>query len=390
MRRIVYSSGFALLLVFLAVSAPNAAEAGFLRNPDGTITELVTPDGQTTIPMSINNSGMINGLTYQNTYFIRDVSGNYTTFAPPSPYILYGSWINSSGEVAGSYIGHTTPYQAFIRDTSGNITTFAVDAPGILPGDQETAVRGITDSGTVVGFNLIPPTGGSVNPSTEGFIRDASGNITNVFIPGSSSTQISAANGNGDVAGTFTTTDGLIHGFYRTSSGVVTLFDATNNETVLNVSAVNNSGVITGFAYGSSAGGHAFVRDASGNITSFNVAGSTTNAYGIVEPRDTELPPRRFRQHHAHQLRHHLVCDWYQRPRTDHRRSGCPRTGKRGLDGAWVRRHDRIRPKAAAGLKARSESDSNRLPRVDAAPRRVLLFFRRGKRRDTDSYRGVP
>ena len=286
MRRIVYSSGFALLLVFLAVSAPNAAEAGFLRNPDGTITELVTPDGQTTIPMSINNSGMINGLTYQNTYFIRDVSGNYTTFAPPSPYILYGSWINSSGEVAGSYIGHTTPYQAFIRDTSGNITTFAVDAPGILPGDQETAVRGITDSGTVVGFNLIPPTGGSVNPSTEGFIRDASGNITNVFIPGSSSTQISAANGNGDVAGTFTTTDGLIHGFYRTSSGVVTLFDATNNETVLNVSAVNNSGVITGFAYGSSAGGHAFVRDASGNITSFNVAGSTTNAYGINSQGD--------------------------------------------------------------------------------------------------------
>lgn len=87
MRNIVQSLGFALFLVILSLLVPKAAEAGFLRNPDGSITELVTPDGATTIPMSINNSGMITGLTYQNTYFTRDSSGNYTTFAPPSAYI---------------------------------------------------------------------------------------------------------------------------------------------------------------------------------------------------------------------------------------------------------------------------------------------------------------
>jgi hypothetical protein len=85
---------------------------------------------------------------------------------------------------------------------------------------------------------------------------------------------VNALNDSGTAAGSYeVTTGGQIHGFIRTASGSVTIFDPIGSiETSVN--ALNDVGEVAG-TYFDGARGHGFVRDASGNITVFDLPGST-------------------------------------------------------------------------------------------------------------------
>ena len=92
---------------------------GFLRNTDGTFTELSIPGAIMTIPGGIDDSG--------------DVVGTYIT-APNPPSACNGTALVTA--------------HGFVRDPKGNYTT--VDPPASL-GAQETVVTRISDAGDIIG-----------------------------------------------------------------------------------------------------------------------------------------------------------------------------------------------------------------------------------------------
>jgi hypothetical protein len=186
--------------------------------------------------------------------FIRDASGAVTTFTAPSPLTVSG--INRDGQVVGSYGG-----LSFVRDASGALTTFSVDATA------STGAIAINDAGAVAG-NYSTPTQG-----TTGFLRDASGHFTPVAVPGSDTSQITALNNAGEVAGTFFprgSQDSLP--FFRDAPGSFTTIDLPGYIIAFSRLALNDSGQVAG-VYHDQLGGHGFIRDRSGALTTFNVPG---------------------------------------------------------------------------------------------------------------------
>jgi len=117
--------------------------AGFVRTAMGKITTFAAPGGaRTTIPTSINDSGVVGG--YGETVcgiatgFARDKSGGLTTVAPPDSSYSEVMGINDKDTVTGTY--YYSGYHGFVRDAGGAYTTFDVpgDADGTYPQSVNT------------------------------------------------------------------------------------------------------------------------------------------------------------------------------------------------------------------------------------------------------------
>jgi hypothetical protein len=155
---------------------------GYLRTPDGFITEFDAPGAGTTVdtgegtfPMAITANGTIVGFVYDTSVlahgFIRTPDGRFTTFDVPGagtvPDTGQGTYpfdINPAGAIVGEYQDSGNVYHGFLRTPDGRITTF--HAPGAGTGEyQGTYPWSINSEGAITGFLI---DSGNVN---HGFLR---------------------------------------------------------------------------------------------------------------------------------------------------------------------------------------------------------------------------
>jgi hypothetical protein len=134
---------------------------GFLRAPDGAITEFDDPDagigaGQGTQGVSINPEGAITG-AYCDVItchgFLRAPDGKFTNFDVPRAAGTWASSINPEGAITGYCWDSSGMYHGFLRTPDGKFATF--DAPGAgTESGQGTFPSGINPAGAITGSYL--------------------------------------------------------------------------------------------------------------------------------------------------------------------------------------------------------------------------------------------
>src|SRR5215471_2563574 len=165
---------------------------GFLRAPDGTFTQIDAPDAgagpfpQGTFPseitpMGINPAGAITGFYVDANSvqhgFVRAPNGIITEFDPTGSIFTNPNAIDALGEITGFYFDANFVGHAFFRDQYGNFTT--IDAPGAdMTGDGNgTFGVGLTPNGGVEGVYV------DVNGVLHGFLRSKQGTLTTYDVP---------------------------------------------------------------------------------------------------------------------------------------------------------------------------------------------------------------
>jgi hypothetical protein len=203
----------------------NYAAHGFVRTSDGTIatfdapgagtgtnegTYVETPDG------GINPAGEVTGdycdaITCHG--FVRAPDGTITEFDPPGSTFTYGNGINPAGDVTGNYGDANGVVHGFVRDPDGSFISF--DAPGAgTASGQGTGGFGINAGGQITGYFL------DANNVMHGFVRAPHGTTT-FNAPGAGTqafqgTEPLLNNPAGSVTGFYVDANSVYHGFLRT------------------------------------------------------------------------------------------------------------------------------------------------------------------------------
>jgi hypothetical protein len=205
-------------------------ESGLILDKRGNATVIGHPDavGFTQV-RGLNNSGLAVGfrddadpLIFGVGFIFDPKNGSFIDLIPSLQTIAQG--INSRGDVVGSSVflpgedpcdtgfPETTRY-GWLRTTDGNITYFSVNG-------LRTSARGISDSGTIVGFTTDIFTG-----ETKGFVAELDGtqcqDITIadedlLAFPGSTTTYGQGISNSGTVVGSYLDEFGDLHGFIAT------------------------------------------------------------------------------------------------------------------------------------------------------------------------------
>jgi hypothetical protein len=260
---------------------------GFLRSPSGSFTTFDLPGSTLVSVNSITPSGDIVGVycktaadCAQDRYhgFVRAKQGSFTTFDAPGSgstlsaqiYSALPPSINPAGAIAGTYYDASRNEHGFLRDKSGALTT--IDVPGAF----FTEGLAINPSGVIVGDFCDQTT------CFTGFLRFPDGSITTIDIPGQlacggGSIPTGGINPAGAVAGaTGDPTCSFTVGFLRIPDGTIATFSDVSSGPLgpfVQPTAINPAGAITGYMCCG-----AFLRTPDGTITSFNGPGTFPNA----------------------------------------------------------------------------------------------------------------
>lgn len=188
-------------------SPPPIREAAFDRaSTNATFTSFSVPGATVTLPLDINDHGVIVGryaAAGRTHGFMRDESGTYTTIDFPGSSFTVAASVNDSGAVVGWYSLPATPavrHGFLFKD--GAFTT--IDPPG----STFTNALGINERGDVSGrycthaVCLAPGSG-----SFHGFVYH-DGAFTTVDVAGASETDAFKFAANGTLVGGFTPVGG--------------------------------------------------------------------------------------------------------------------------------------------------------------------------------------
>lgn len=178
---------------------------------NGNYTTLDFPGAGTTIPLAINNRGIIVG-EYQN---VDDPAVH--------GFIYNGTFITSDCPTGGSAVTSIND----LGDTVGNCSNsaFKTTAAGLttpisFPGASFTKVNSINNSGQILG-TYCNPSDNIFNPfPCQGFVL-FNGTYQTVDFPGSFSTLPSAINNLGQIVGQYEDTSQVFHGFLATQAELV-------------------------------------------------------------------------------------------------------------------------------------------------------------------------
>jgi hypothetical protein len=209
-----------------------------------------------------------------------------TTFDVPGAAATLPIYINPGGVITGEFVDNTSfAFHGFLRSHDGGITTF--DAPGagtVFP--EGTMGNSINPGGAITGSFV------DVNGVYHGFLRTRQGTITefDVLGAGTGSGQGTATHvGNSinaarSIAGTYTDSDNVFHGFLRTPDGATTTFDAPgasatgpgqeHGTVVSGATGINQVGEITGWYFDANGAYHPFLRATDSGITTFDAPGA--------------------------------------------------------------------------------------------------------------------
>ncbi|MBV9570766.1 MAG: hypothetical protein JO056_05955 [Alphaproteobacteria bacterium] len=154
----------------------------FLRSPDGKISKIDPPGTTFATAVSINADGAAVG-TSSVGFYIRARNGRYTTFSAGWP-----CGINDSGIVAGN----TRDDLGYLRAPDGAVTLFDPALPGFV-----LAPNCIDNRGDVVGWYQ------GADGNTRSFIRRIDGSVMLIDVPGMPSTMVESINAHGIAIGTY-------------------------------------------------------------------------------------------------------------------------------------------------------------------------------------------
>ena len=171
--------------------------------------------------------------------------------------------LTDTGAVGGRYDLPDDSIHGFLRDASGTLTNF--DGPGL--GIAEVA--GMNANNDVAGTYFVDE-----NQNLDGFIRHQDGTFTLFHIDGvyPAALHVAGINAIGEVAGDYVDSNFLSHWFLRKPDGEIVTFDLPEGEGVT-VAAINDRGWVTGFHFSGGAV-HGYVRKRSGRIESFDPPGA--------------------------------------------------------------------------------------------------------------------
>lgn len=187
----------------------SASSNNYFIDNNGTYSNLSQPS-DTSIPVSprgINNSDEVVGSNYYNPStgysngFLYN-NGTYTRIDPSGVNRYSGAYgINDSGEIVGSYENNNNLSVGFL-DSNGTFTSISAPNP-----NDNLVLYGISDNGYMVGaisgYNLF-----------QSFI-DENGAFTTISVPGATQTVVRGVNDSGDVVGYYTNSSGT-YGFLGT------------------------------------------------------------------------------------------------------------------------------------------------------------------------------
>jgi hypothetical protein len=281
----------------------NSAFHGFLRSPDGQFTTFEAPGANTglglgTAPNGINDLGAITG-PYNDASgfshgFIRSPDGKFTTFDVPGVG-GYGSnpiAINLEGAVVGYYTDSNYLFHSFVRYPDGKFSAFL--APGQCETNGSQGCYGSELSNiNFLGLSVGNYADNTANLVQHGLIRHPDGTFNTFEAPGAGRGPnqgtgcpgcFAGLNQFGAIAGIYTDSNNVYHGFLRTSDGNFTSLDAPGagkgsfQGTGCNADcpvSLNDSGALTGVYIDASNVLHVYLRSPEGNIVTVQPVGST-------------------------------------------------------------------------------------------------------------------
>jgi uncharacterized membrane protein len=250
-----------------------------------TITTYDAPNSGNTILVAINSAGQIAG-TYNKGHeffdvghgFLREANGTFTAFDVRGatgglPTRVTG--MNDSGEVIGLFIpwaGHSS--QGFFRQADGTIgppcvswsaKASAAVAPLLALNVYGNAPQAINGIGQIVGVS-------GANDYVS-YLRQPDGTCVTIEL-GNRATYALAINVFGEITGTYMDVDRdfVWRGFLRDAKGQITTFDAPGSLRT-EPTAIDQKGHIAG-NYTAADGDHGFLRKPNGQIETFDPFGS--------------------------------------------------------------------------------------------------------------------
>ncbi len=238
---------------------------------NGTLNDLGTLGGSTSIAQGINNNKDVVGFSYLS-------GGDYhATLWPQASSIQdlgalgsgrfsYAAGINNPGQVIGFSETGDRDFEgsAFIWQ-SGSMRSI-----GALPGDNFSAGAAINDNGHAVGYSR-----GDLGQHP--FFYDGA----SMHQIGTLSGQAFAINTNDQVAGYMDAGSGMYQAFVSQSSGAVTLLPGLADSRFYFAYGINNNGDIVGQSYGDTSGYRAVIwKD--GVATDLNTRIPTNSVWGVL------------------------------------------------------------------------------------------------------------
>jgi len=115
---------------------------------------------------------------------------------------------------------------------------------------------------------------GRTPPATHGFLRSAAGTITTFDVPGAPTTQPQAINTSGQIAGLYTDSSGVLHGFIRTGN-TYTKFNFPAGS-VYGSAHLNDSGQVAGYYADVNVNSKGYLRDTNGTFTTLSLSGQVS------------------------------------------------------------------------------------------------------------------
>jgi probable HAF family extracellular repeat protein len=173
----------------------------------GTFSTLSVPSSFSTSATGINAFGQVVGYyldSAQNGHGFLLSGGVYTTIDGPGAASNFPAAINAAGQIVGNYIDASSASVGYVRNAAGTFT------PIVFPGAAgETDPFGINALDSVVGF---------YDDGIEfvGFALRGGGYSNFPQAPGFTDTLPSKINDLDQIVGTYTSADGVIHGFLAT------------------------------------------------------------------------------------------------------------------------------------------------------------------------------
>jgi hypothetical protein len=237
---------------------------GYVRAANGTFTQIDAPDAGTgpfpqgtfpsnITPMGINPAGAIIGFYVDASSvqhgFVRAPNGIITEFDPTGSIFTDPNAIDQTGAITGFYFDANFVGHGFLRAPDGTITSF--DAPGAdMTGDGNgTFGVGLTPSGGIEGVFV------DVNGVLHGFVRSNQGAFSTYDAPGAGTgagqgTLPESNNTVGAITGQYIDGNFVNHGFLRNQQRSFNVFDVPGAGTGAGQGTIplgnNNTGAITG------------------------------------------------------------------------------------------------------------------------------------------------
>jgi hypothetical protein len=255
-----------------------------------TFTSFAVPGASFTLPLDINESGVIVGRYAASGHthgFERDASGAFTTVNFPGSSFTVAASVNDSGAIAGWYSLPATPavrHGFVLRD--GTFTT--VDPAGSV----FTNVLGINERGDVVGrYCTVAPCQPPGNGSYHAFVF-SDGTFTTIDVPGAHESDAFKISANGMVVGGSTPQGGPEDLFVLSHDEFTTSALPNGKSISLDDGGLNARGDIVGTYCNSGfpcllgpTGTHGFLLTKGGELTTIDYPGAAATATTGINAR---------------------------------------------------------------------------------------------------------